>query len=669
MAPIKTCVLGVGLAGLTFHVPFILALSDLFTLYAVLERNPRSPGGKVKERFGVETKIYNTIDEVVGDEEIELVIVATPNDTHYALAKAALEAGKHGRNISISYLFPNKIKGTCPIWIPEQAVGLGPHCPQKLLALPPSSPQYLGNLLEFESHYDRYRPGIRASWKDGAGAVYDLGSHLLDQALKLFDRPAKITAFIQNIRGVTKPEVDDIFTIYLHYNIGSPFPNPFTVLLRSHILSAKASQLRYTVRGTEGVFTKYGLDTQEEQLKAMPTVRDIFAAGYGEEPQEIYGTVENIATDHVTITKSIWLSDAPGQYVELFRNLAGAIRNNEELEVKWAETTQVIEMIELAYKSSKEGLLAGLVHTRSPLTMSVPAVVIHVELPAHSKSFDIRVPESATILDVKQAISSVCIGHPRPDGQRVIWRGRCLDDQEKISVLWPCQDDQRIVHLSVRPSAWTSDPPSAVSTMLPSLHTTVDPVKKNPLAGSQQDSSSTRSTSDTNNSLAFIRFKHSQALCWLSNSKLTAPSPLEDMDIKRSAAKLALERLGYTWPDILDANCPLASPTSPDTIDYEIITIDGKAYLSLLTPRGTPSPLQIHALNVLTYTFSVLALPPSRPSPTPTFSVPNTSSVPPQVNDLLRDLGLPPLRAAPNANIDVTAQPDCRRSTWHSRAC
>jgi predicted dehydrogenase len=364
MAPIKTCVLGVGLAGLTFHVPFILALPDLFTLYAVLERNPRSPGGKVKERFGVETKIYKTIDEVVGDEEIELVVVATPNDTHYALAKAALEAGKH---VLVDKPVTETVAQARELGALAKSKGLVLYGYQnrrwdsdhialkKLLALPPSSPQYLGNLLEFESHYDRYRPGVRASWKDGAGAVYDLGSHLLDQALKLFDRPAKITAFIQNIRGVTKPEVDDIFTIYLHYNTGSPFPNPFTVLLRSHILSAKASQLRYAVRGTEGVFTKYGLDTQEAQLKAMPTVRDIFAAGYGEEPQEIYGTVENIATDHVTITKSIWPSDAPGQYVGLFRNLAGAIRNNEELEVKWAEATQVIEMIELAYRSSKEG--------------------------------------------------------------------------------------------------------------------------------------------------------------------------------------------------------------------------------------------------------------------------------------------------------------------------
>lgn len=70
--------------------------------------------------------------------------------------------------------------------------------------------QTLIPFLIFHCSYDRYRLGIRASWKDGASSVYDLGSHLLDQALKLFGRPARITAFIQNIRGVTKPEVDDI---------------------------------------------------------------------------------------------------------------------------------------------------------------------------------------------------------------------------------------------------------------------------------------------------------------------------------------------------------------------------------------------------------------------------------------------------------------------------
>jgi len=94
---IKTCVLGTGLAGLTFHIPFILALPDLFTLHSVLERNPKTPGGRLHDRFGVSAKIHTTFEAVLADEEIELIIVGTPNDTHYSFAKAALEAGKHGR--------------------------------------------------------------------------------------------------------------------------------------------------------------------------------------------------------------------------------------------------------------------------------------------------------------------------------------------------------------------------------------------------------------------------------------------------------------------------------------------------------------------------------------------------------------------------------------------
>lgn len=103
MAPIKTCVLGVGLSGLTFHVPFILALPELFTLHAVLERNPKTPGGKLHDRFGVTAKIHRDIDSVLNDPEIELIIVGTPNETHYEYARKALEAGKHGESSYLSY--------------------------------------------------------------------------------------------------------------------------------------------------------------------------------------------------------------------------------------------------------------------------------------------------------------------------------------------------------------------------------------------------------------------------------------------------------------------------------------------------------------------------------------------------------------------------------------
>ena len=94
--PINTCVLGVGVSGLVFHVPFILALPELFNLHSVLERNPLTPGGKVYERFAVQVITYRSLDQVLADPTIELIVIGTPNDTHYQFAKASLEAGKHG---------------------------------------------------------------------------------------------------------------------------------------------------------------------------------------------------------------------------------------------------------------------------------------------------------------------------------------------------------------------------------------------------------------------------------------------------------------------------------------------------------------------------------------------------------------------------------------------
>lgn len=89
--------LGVGLAGLAFHVPFVLALPQYFNLYAVLERNPQSEGGKVKDRFGFAPQIiHRSIQDVCADPRVQLIIVGTPNETHYDYAKAALHAGKHG---------------------------------------------------------------------------------------------------------------------------------------------------------------------------------------------------------------------------------------------------------------------------------------------------------------------------------------------------------------------------------------------------------------------------------------------------------------------------------------------------------------------------------------------------------------------------------------------
>ncbi|KAL0582009.1 hypothetical protein V5O48_000067 [Marasmius crinis-equi] len=369
LAPIKTCVLGVGLAGLTFHAPFILALPDLFTLHSVLERNPKTPGGKLKERFGVEAKIHRSLDDVLADPEIELIIVGTPNDTHYKFAKAALEAGKH---VLVD-------KPVCPSV--QEAKELGALAESKklvlygfqnrrwdsdflalrrLLDLPESDSQSLGTVHEFESRFDRYRADLKGTWKDqplpAAGQLFDLGSHLIDQTLALFGRPKKITAFTQNTRGVGSPEVEDTFTVLMHYPSGSALPYPLTAILRGHILSVKSPQLRYVVRGSKGTYTKYGVDIQEDQLKAIASPNDVFANTYGLEPESMWGELENLESDGVKVAKSKWPSADAGRYIELFKNLADAIRNGAELAVKWSEATAVIEMIELAHRSAKEGV-------------------------------------------------------------------------------------------------------------------------------------------------------------------------------------------------------------------------------------------------------------------------------------------------------------------------
>jgi predicted dehydrogenase len=172
--------------------------------------------------------------------------------------------------------------------------------------------------------YDRYRTTVTTTWKDqplpGAGATYNLGSHLIDQALCLFGRPHKLTAFLQNVRGLGQPDVDDCvryqlysalqplmipkFTIYMHYRAGSALPKPMTAILRAHILSVRDPQCRFIVRGDKGTYLKTGIDTQEDSLKGISDPREILAEGFGLEPESVWGTLENLGQDGISFHKS-----------------------------------------------------------------------------------------------------------------------------------------------------------------------------------------------------------------------------------------------------------------------------------------------------------------------------------------------------------------------------
>lgn len=205
---------------------------------------------------------------------------------------------------------------------------------------------------------DRYRATLKGTWKDepkpAAGQVFDLGSHLIDQTLTLFGRPNRIFANIQNVRQLGSSGVDDSFTILFMYDAGRVSKHPFEVTLKASILSVRSSQGRYVLRGTKGTYIKHGVDNQEDTLKAIKAPAEILAAGFGQEPGEAWGTLEYLGTEGEAVKKAKWESKAPGGYVNLFRNLAGAIRNGDELAVKWAQAAEVIEMIELSHQSSKE---------------------------------------------------------------------------------------------------------------------------------------------------------------------------------------------------------------------------------------------------------------------------------------------------------------------------
>ncbi|GBE79346.1 Uncharacterized oxidoreductase [Sparassis crispa] len=373
--PIKSAVLGVGLGGLTFHIPFVLALPRYFKLYAVLERHPAGPGGKLAARFGAQAaegvKIYRTYTDLLADPEIELIFISTPSETHFALARQALQAGKHvlvdkpvTATAAEAYELGALAKSKGVVLYPFQNRRWDSDffALRKLLALPPSDPKSLGTLVEFESRFDRYRASLKNTWKDlplpANGLTYDLGAHLIDQVLLLFGRPAKLTAIIENIRGLGHPEVDDCFTILMHYPprpaTSDLHPTSFTAILRGHILSVRAPQVRYVVRGTTGTFVKFGVDVQEDQLRVMQSPSEIVASTtYGLEPKTIWGTVENLAPSG-DVVKSTWPSLESGSYSGLFVNLAEVIREDKEQAVKWVESAEVIEMIELAYKSAKE---------------------------------------------------------------------------------------------------------------------------------------------------------------------------------------------------------------------------------------------------------------------------------------------------------------------------
>jgi scyllo-inositol 2-dehydrogenase (NADP+) len=337
---INTALLSYGMSGEIFHAPF-LSIHSGFQLKKVVERSKQ----KITQRYPQVVSVKDK-SEVLSDPSIELVIVNTPNETHYSFVKEALNADKH---VIVEKPF------TVTSAEAEELITLA-NKKNKILTVFQSrrfdgdfktlqqivKEGLVGKIVEAEIHYDRFRNYIEANtWKEeakpGTGILYNLGSHMLDQVLILFGKPNEVDARI----GIQRSggAVDDFYDIRLAYN------NLLVIVKSSYLVREQGP--RYTIHGVQGSFVKYGIDPQEQDLKdgKLPNME-----GWGKEDEQWWGKV-NTSIDGVHIEKKI--ETLPGNYMEFYTNVYDAIRHKAPLSVKPEEAKEVIRLIEVCYESNK----------------------------------------------------------------------------------------------------------------------------------------------------------------------------------------------------------------------------------------------------------------------------------------------------------------------------
>lgn len=337
-----------GMSGTVFHAPLITSHPGL-KLKKVLER---SGSERSKERYP-DIKVVKDFRDILNDEEIELVIINTPEHTHYSLGKDALSAGKH---VVIEKAF------TTTAVEAQNLIDLAKEKGKTLSVFQNSrfhgdfltikeivNNKLLGKLVEMEVHYDRFRNFIRQStWKEdpktGAGNLYNLGSHIIDQVLVLFGMPISVYGDIRIQRPGGK--VDDNFEMIMNYE-------HLKVTLKSSYLVREPGP-RYVLHGTEGSFVKYGADPQEAFLQAG---KSPLLPAFGVEAEEHWGKLN---TQVGSLHFQGKIETLKGCYLKFYDNIYNAIVDNEELLVKPEQAMQTIQIIEAAKKSNEKGSIVSL---------------------------------------------------------------------------------------------------------------------------------------------------------------------------------------------------------------------------------------------------------------------------------------------------------------------
>ncbi|RVU86663.1 oxidoreductase [Leucothrix sargassi] len=334
---IKTALIGYGFSSQTFHIPFLLCNSD-YQITAISSSKP-----DVVKQALPDVTVYSDAQQLIREADVDLVIITTPNEYHFPLAKLALEQGKH---IVIEKPFvTNTQDGLALIELAEQqqrvaSVFQNRRWDGDFLTIKKLIEEgKLGEVKRFESHFSRFRPIPKKRWREndalGSGILFDLGPHLIDQALQLFGMPSAITAQCRAMREGAQSV--DFFHMVLHY------PEHLAILEASPYNAAPNA--RFNVQGNTAQYLVQGLDPQEDRLKAgiLPKY-----SSWSQEDEENFGQLyseEQIKT----------IPTERGRYQCYFAELAAAIQTGAATPVPMSEALQNIQLIELAMQSSDKG--------------------------------------------------------------------------------------------------------------------------------------------------------------------------------------------------------------------------------------------------------------------------------------------------------------------------
>ncbi|POR31560.1 Scyllo-inositol 2-dehydrogenase (NADP(+)) [Tolypocladium paradoxum] len=347
-------VVGYGLSAKVFHIPFIATTAQL-RLHSIVQRSPKE--GNSAPHDHPEAKHYTDVKALLADPDVDVVVVTTPPDNHFELTKAALEAGKHV--LTEKPFVPTSAEADQLIAVARERKRLicvyqNRRWDSDFLTVKHLLAEgILGRIIEFNTHFDRYRAAAPTNWKaelgipSGGSALFDLGTHLVDQVYTLFGMPQAVHGRLLSQRSAKA----DLFNPD-GVSAELTYPDGMLAHVRISVLSAETPQPRFWVRGYKGSFHKSGLDPQEDQLRAGGTPTD---PGFGHESAESMRLV--LVGQDGKMREGTVPELEPETYRAFYAAFGRAVESGKDADVpvKAGEARDVLRILEAIMESARTG--------------------------------------------------------------------------------------------------------------------------------------------------------------------------------------------------------------------------------------------------------------------------------------------------------------------------